>query len=120
MIDIVLVEDDLLLAQQFMRTLEGVEMKVRHAHHAAEALTVIDDSLPEVIILDMLLPITSGFTLLHELQSYIDTAEIPVIVCTSMTDTIKLDDLRPYGVKRLVDKTLMQPSDLIAAVKAVV
>lgn len=119
MVDVVLVEDDILLARQFIGVLEGGGAKVRHARHAAEALLLIDETSPQVIILDMLLPITSGFTLLHELQSYVDTSEIPVVVCTSMTDTIRIDELRPYGVKRLIDKTTMQPSDLLAAIKAV-
>lgn len=119
MTDIVLVEDDILLARQLTRFLEDAGWSVRHAHHAGEALAMIDAELPRVIILDMLLPVTSGLALVHELQSYSDTVVIPIVICTSMADVVTLDELRPYGVKRLVDKTKMQPADLIAAVRAV-
>lgn len=119
MTDIVLVEDDMLLAQQFTRILASGGYGVRHASHAGEALMMIDAMLPQAIVLDMLLPVTSGFTLLHELQSYKDTASVPVVICTSMADSVTLDELRPYGAKRLIDKTTMQPEDLIAAVRAV-
>ena len=80
----------------------------------------IDEALPDVIILDMLLPVTSGLTLLHELQSYSDTATIPVVMCTSMADILTLDELRPYGVRRLLDKVTMQPADIAASVRALV
>ena len=119
MTDILLIEDDILLGRQFTQTLNHAGYGVRWARHAGEAITYIDERLPSVIILDMLLPVTSGLTLLHELQSYGDTATIPVVLCTSIADTVTLEELRPYGVRRLLDKTTMQPEDIVAAVKAV-
>ncbi len=120
MTHVLLVEDDLLLARQFMRVLERADMVVSHARHAGEALAFIDATPPDAIILDMLLPATSGFALLHELQSYFDTAALPIIVCTSMADTMTLEELRPYGVYRLLDKMELVPQDLVAAVRAAV
>lgn len=119
MTDILLVEDDILLGRQFVRTLKDADYHVRWARHAGQAMTYIDEQLPAVIILDMLLPVTSGLTLLHELQSYGDTAMLPIVMCTSIADTTTLEELQPYGVRRLLDKTTMQPGDIIAAVRAV-
>lgn len=112
-----LIEDDALLARHFISTLEKAGYTVHHSHHALESMTYIDKNLPDVIVLDLLLPVTTGFTLLHELQSYDDTRTIPVIVCSSIISS--LEELQPYGVKRVLDKTTMRPSDLIAAVRAV-
>jgi two-component system phosphate regulon response regulator PhoB len=118
MTNVLLVEDDVLLARQFSKTLELADMTVRCAYHAGEAMVMIDEQLPDVLSLDMLLPVTSGLALLHELQSYDDTMRIPVVVCTSMASTLTLEELAPYGVVRLVDKTTMDPRDLVTAVRA--
>lgn len=119
MTTVLLVEDDMLLARQFVGTLERAGFSTRHACHGGEAISCIDQQLPDVIILDMLLPVSSGLALLHELQSYQDTARLPVVLCTSVAEQIGLDDVRPYGVARIIDKTTMLPADIVAAVKAV-
>ncbi len=120
MIRALLVEDDLLLAQQFIRILEKDGVAVVYARHAGEAIAAVDEELFDVIILDILLPATSGFALLHELQSYSDTAQVPVIMCTSMASDMRLDELHSYGVRRLIDKVTMEPSDMGAAIRAVI
>ena len=116
---VMLVEDDLLLARQFIFSLSQAGYEVDHAKHSGEAIVKIDENLPDVIILDLLLPVTSGLALLHELQSYQDTADVPIVICSSIVDQMTLDELRPYGVRRLIDKTIMQPQDVVAAVRAV-
>lgn len=112
-----LIEDDILLARQFTATLAKAGYTVHHSHHALEAMAFIDETPPDVIILDILLPATTGFTLLHELQSYDDTRKIPVIVCSSIVPA--LEEVSPYGVKRVIDKTTMHPDDLVKAIRAV-
>lgn len=112
-----LIEDDVLLARQFVAALERENYAVHYSRYGDEAMAAIDQNLPDVIILDILLPSTTGFTLLHELQSYDDTRSIPVILCTSVAVEIK--EVAAYGVRRIIDKTTMHSGDLIAAIKAV-
>lgn len=116
---ILIVEDDTWLAELMARALEAADYQVTHAAHALDAIDRVDVLPPDAIILDVLLTATTGFALLHELQSYGDTGDIPVVLCTNLADTIQLGDVRPYGVRRILDKTTMQPDDLIAAVRSV-
>jgi two-component system OmpR family response regulator len=116
---ILVVEDDVWLAEQHIRVLEKAGYSVTVSPHTIAAIEAIDDIHPSVIILDVLLPGTTAFTLLHEVQSHSDIASIPVILCTNLASDLKLDDLRPYGVKRLLDKTTMEPSDIVSAVRSV-
>ncbi|MFZ2836135.1 MAG: response regulator [Candidatus Saccharimonadales bacterium] len=114
---IVLVEDDMWLAEQFTRTLG--DYIVHHAPHALAAIDLIDEVKPAAIILDVLLTGATAFTLLHELQSYTDTAMVPIILCTNMATELQLEELESYGVRRILDKATMRPDDLIAAVRSV-
>ncbi len=116
---IFIIEDDLWQADQYQLILEAAGYAVRSFDNGLSAIAAVDEIRPNVIVLDMLLAGTTGLTLLHELQSYTDTGEVPVILCTNLADEIKLSDVVPYGVQRILDKTTMQPYDLVTAVRSI-
>ena len=115
---VLIIEDDIWLAEHYERILKK-EYQTRIAPHALAAINDIDDFKPDVIILDVLLTGSTAFTLLHELQSYGDTGNIPVVLCSNLADDLNFDDLKHYGVKRVLNKATMAPNDLAAAVKSV-
>jgi two-component system OmpR family response regulator len=116
---VLLVEDDPWLAELEAGVLVAAGYEVEHAPHAPSAIAKIDQQQPDIIILDVLLTGSTAFALLHELQSYADTKTVPVILCTNMAESLKLDDVKKYGVRRIVDKTTMQLDDLPAAIRSV-
>ena len=118
-IKVLLVEDDPWLAELEVATLSEAGFAVTHAPHAPSAIVKIDDNAPDVMILDVLLTGTTAFALLHELQTYDDTGTLPVILCTNMADSLNLEDMKSYGVRRIIDKTTMKPDDLVAAIRSV-
>lgn len=115
---IFVLESDQWLGDHYQRTLEGSGYNVLRSDDPYEAMDMIDDHSPSAIVMSLLFNGAGGIGLLHELQSYVDTAKIPVIVCSGLP-TLKLEELEPYGVKRLIDSTTMQPRDLTAAVRSV-
>lgn len=116
---VLIVEDDPWLAEQQARTLDKAGYKTTISPHAIAAISAVDDVHPDVIILDVLLTGNTAFALLHELQSYGDTGAIPIVLCTNLAADMDIADVRPYGVRRILDKTTMEPDDLIAAVRSV-
>ncbi len=116
---VLIVEDDSWLAEQQARVLSKAGFKTSVSPHAIAAMEAIDKTHPDVIVLDVLLTGNTAFALLHELQSYGDTGSIPVVICTNLASELSLDILKPYGVKRILDKTTMMPDDIVAAVRSV-
>lgn len=116
---VLLVEDDTWLAELEASVLRDAGYDVTIAPHALAAIELIDAQRPDVLVLDVLLGGSTAFALLHELQSYDDTNAIPVVLCTNLADQFDKKQLEAYGVKRVIDKTTMHPSDIAAAVKAV-
>lgn len=81
---------------------------------AISAINSVDENLPDVILLDIMLSGPDGFTFLNELVSYHDTAHIPVALITSLDlSNRKLDH---YGVFRILNKGTMTPADIQTAV----
>jgi CheY-like chemotaxis protein len=116
---VLVVEDDNWLAEQFVRVLENAGYNVTAVANAVSAIEKIDDIRPNAVILDVLLTGSTAFALLHELQSYGDTGAIPIILCTNLASELKYDDLKPYGIKKVLDKTTMIPDDLVVSVRSV-
>lgn len=116
---ILIVEDNRWIAEQQSRVLEKAGFKTITSPHARDAIDVIDDEKPDVIVMDMLLAGDTAFTLMHELQSYDDTKKTPIILCTNLAENIRLEDVEPYGVRRVIDKTTMHPDDIVVAVRSV-
>ena len=80
--------------------------------NAISAISALDESenLPSLIFLDVLLDGPDGFTLLHELASYSDTAKIPIVIVSSLNLP---SDLSAYGIRKVLDKSTMTPTDII-------
>ena len=82
-----------------------------------QAIEIIDDWHPDALILDMLLAGETAIALLNELRSYADLASLPIVVCTNID--VKMDDLRPLGVKTILNKTSMRPNEARAIFREV-
>ncbi len=118
-LDVMIIEDDVWLAEQFQRTLEAAAFSSNIVSSGHLAMEMIDELAPRVLVLDMLLTGGTAITLLHELQSYRDTASIPVVLCTNLASQLTLKEVAAYGVKRILDKTTMHPDDVVTAVRSV-
>lgn len=116
---VLVIESEPWLGQHFERLLAKSGFHTISASNAYSAIDVVDQYRPSVIIMSLLMSGVNGLGLLHELQSYVDTAKIPVIVCAGANSAVSLDELRPYGVRRILNTTTMRPDDIVATVRSV-
>jgi len=117
---ILIVEDDAWLSDNYVRFFNKFNFKTHVVNNSNLAIDAIDEFKPNVIILDVLLSGGNALPLLHEINSYTDISSIPIILCSNLAKDLSINDLSVYGVKKIIDKTTMQPSDLIIAVKGLV
>jgi CheY-like chemotaxis protein len=82
---VLLVEDSKFLRMASERVLARAGYEVSTAADGEEALRVANETLPDVILLDMMLPKLSGPDVLRALKANPATAAIPVIVLTSLS-----------------------------------
>jgi DNA-binding response OmpR family regulator len=82
---VLLVEDSKFLRMANERALSKAGFVVSTAGDGEEALKVANDKLPDIILLDMMLPKISGTEVLKALKANPATMHIPVIVLTSLS-----------------------------------
>lgn len=109
---VLLVEDEPWLAEVYEQHFLAANFTVLRAGDAQEAIEILDTKKPHVIVLDMMLPNGNGVQLLHEMQSYVDLKDIPVIIYSSVANRLP-KTLRAYGVTAILDKTTTRPRVLV-------
>ncbi|MBF0573673.1 MAG: response regulator [Desulfamplus sp.] len=91
---ILLVEDNEVSIIQVRSVLESAGYIVDVAHGGQEAVKYVSHTIPDGIILDLMMPEVDGFAVLEKIRGKSDTAEIPVLILTAK-------DLTPEDFKRL-------------------
>ena len=114
---LLIVEDDKNWADILGKFAVDVGAEYRVAVSGGQAIEIIDDWQPDALILDMLLAGETAIALLNELRSYADLASLLIVVCTNID--VKMDDLRPLGVKAILNKTSMRPNEARAIFREV-
>ena len=109
---ILILEDDPVMAACFRFNLAALDptLEIATFTDAVAAMSDLSESLPDLILLDILLPGPDGFTFLNELISYSDTATIPVILISSLD--FRHQDLSHYGIRAIFSKDTLTPAVL--------
>ena len=109
---IVIVEDDEDIADSIRYNLENEGFRVRVAATGEDALNVILDRPPSLILLDLNLPHMSGLELCRRLRHEAPTSRVPILILTARTDesdkvlglNLGADDYitKPFSMRELV------------------
>lgn len=78
-----------------------------------EALSALMEKLPDVILLDVLMPGMDGIAVLEVLRSYLRWATVPVGMLTAYPEDPRLWQLEPLGVKKVFAKSKVNLDELL-------
>lgn len=100
---VLVVDDQADIRQLIVDLLDSMDIPGREAANGQQALQVIREKRPSAIILDIMMPVMNGFTLLSHLQSDKANRAIPIILLSGIADdTPKMRNLP--GVIRVIRK----------------
>ena len=83
---IMVVDDEQDMVDLIKTTLEAKGFGVQSAYNGQEAFNLLGEQKPDLIILDILMPMIDGLEVLTRLKGDPDTASIPVILLTSKVE----------------------------------
>jgi two-component system response regulator MtrA len=116
---ILVVDDDVALAEMISIVLRGEGYTPVQAFDGAQALAAIEEALPDLVLLDVMLPGLDGIEVCSRIR---ETSGVPIIMLTAKGDTTDVvrglesgaDDyvVKPFNPKELVAriKTRLRPS----------
>ena len=83
---VLVVEDEAALATMLRYNLEKQGFRVEEAVDGQEALTRIAESVPDIVLLDWMLPVMSGIEVCRQIRRRPQTRDLPVIMVTARTE----------------------------------
>lgn len=118
---LLLVEDNEPAVVQITDMLVSHGYQVRVARSGKEALKALESTLPDAMILDLMMPEVDGFQVLQAIRAQDRTARLPVLVLTAKQVTQEeLGFLRGSQIHQLVQKGDVSKRDLLSAVAGMV
>ena len=115
---VLVVEDELPTLKLIRNALEREGIEVATAQNGAECLLAVEQQPPDLVILDVIMPILDGFQTLRALRGREETKHIPVVMLTARREDH--DVLRGWvtGVDLYLTKPF-QLADLLVAVRRI-
>lgn len=111
---VLVVDDDIEILEMLSRTLELEGFDVATAADGRSALTILEDSGPDLVILDIIMPEIDGFQVLDITRRH---SNVPIIMLTGKCDVDSLRDALELGADDYVKKPF-RPRELLARVRA--
>ena len=111
------VDDEFSMREILRRVLEREGCAVAEAANGIEALRRVDERLPDLILLDLMMPEMDGFQFLDELRSREQGRGVPVVVVTAKDLTEEERERLSNRVQLIMQKGAMSGEDLLAAVR---
>jgi CheY-like chemotaxis protein len=117
---VLVVDDTPALLDVVREALESVSMQVLTCLQSKDALALVREHHPDVIMLDVVMPEVSGWQILDQLRADPVLARIPVIICTAYVEEAlgRLADLQGPGRERDIG-LLPKPFDIEELIEVV-
>jgi two-component system phosphate regulon response regulator PhoB len=115
---ILIVEDEPAIAELIELTLTRSGHQTLHAESVGEAIQLIDQVIPDLALIDWMLPGSSGIELIKRVRSNKRTSTMPIIMLTAKAD----EDDKLIGLDKGADDYITKPfspKELVARIKAV-
>lgn len=114
---ILIVEDDSFLAGMYVTKLGLEGFHVELAGDGREGLKKAQADRPDLILLDILLPVMNGLDMLAQLKEDAATRDIPVLLLTNLSQKGDIERGLSLGAVDYLIKAHFMPSEVIAKIK---
>lgn len=117
MTKIAIIEDDPVISQMYRMKFEAEGFAVELAHDGKRGVALVEDFQPDIILLDIQMPVMDGAEALEVIRSRDRGKNIPVIVLTNMGEEESPRHLRRLGIHSYIVKADLTPSQVVTRVK---
>jgi len=109
--DVLVVEDEVYLCDLIADVLEAEGHTARKAANGREALVMVQARRPQIILLDLMMPVMDGWEFMSILKTRPEWSDIPVIIVTAIYDAKRTQDetgaravlTKPFDIDQLTE-----------------
>ncbi len=113
---VLVIEDSVTQREMIANLLRGSGLTVIEASDGVEALEQIQKGLPDLVVLDIVMPRMNGYEVCRRIKADPKTQNVPVVMCSSKGEEFD----RYWGMKQGADAYVakpFQPTELVGTVK---
>lgn len=114
------VEDDKFLKDIITMRLANEGCTLLHATDDNEATVILENHMPDIILLDIMLPGVDGFEILRKLKMDDKTKHIPVVLLSNLGQKADLDRGKTLGAEKFLIKATVTLDEILDEVKQVI
>ncbi|MCI5108607.1 MAG: response regulator [Candidatus Pacebacteria bacterium] len=111
------IEDDKFLSSLVAKKLSAAGFEMIHATNGEDALDMVKDEKPAIILLDILLPEMSGFEVLEKLKADEETKSIPVLLFSNLGQREDIDKGIKLGAEKFIVKATVVLDDIVKEIQ---
>ncbi len=112
---ILVAEDDLFLADMMGKALSNYVVRVTVVHNGQEALDVMTTDIPDLLLLDLLMPVLDGHGVMKAMQQ--KKIDCPIVVVSNISDKMTRQKCKEMNVKDYFVKSDMDDDNLWGAIE---
>ena len=117
-IKVMLVEDDPFIRDIYQVKFSQEGFEVIAVDNGIKALKKLEEIIPNIILLDIIMPYMDGVETLKNIKSNEEWKKIPIIMLTNISEKEKISESEKYGVENYLIKSHFTPSEVVDKVKS--
>lgn len=114
------VEDDKLIGTILSKKLISSGFELSHAKTGEEAINLLSTVVPDVIVLDLLIPGLNGFDILQRIKATPQLSKIPVMILSNLNKQSDIDRARILGAQKFLVKAAASLDQIVTEVRDLV
>ncbi|MFA6228507.1 MAG: response regulator [Patescibacteria group bacterium] len=114
---VLVVEDDSLLSKVLAESLKNEGFEVMVVDNGNDAVAMVKKFLPQLILLDLVIPGIDGFTVLKELKADDKVKNIPVVVLSNLDEIGDVKSVKALGAEEYFIKANTEMKKIIDYIK---
>lgn len=118
-LQVLIVEDEQLLNEAYARVLAAANISLLRAYNGKEALELLKTEHPDIILLDLRMPVMDGIEFLKKLQPKDNMPGAKIIVFSNYDDQHEIDEAFSLGAMHYMLKAWATPDELVKLIREV-
>jgi DNA-binding response OmpR family regulator len=116
---ILLVEDSKVIQQMYRNKLIFEQFNVLTADNGMEAIKILSQEKPDIILLDLMMPIMDGYKVLQVVKTDPKLSSIPVLVFSAKGQSEEVEKALNLGAAGYIVKATTKPNEVVEQIRKV-